>query len=136
MNVPPARLTAFHDAIAAVCPIVGVGADGSLQFDPANPPTQAQQTAAEQVVQTWAVAPAYAECYLWQLQAVMSADQWTAVTNAVAAMSSPAVSAFFSHPGQLIPSSSTTLQALATAIGLTQAQLIALMQQAAQVSIP
>jgi len=44
------NLQQFHSTIAAVCPIVGVGADGAIFFDPTATPTQksAAQTAAAQ----------------------------------------------------------------------------------------
>ncbi|MGO9769134.1 MAG: hypothetical protein ACLPSW_06185 [Roseiarcus sp.] len=75
-------------------------------------------------------------CALWQLQAVMTPDQWTAVTSAVVAVNSPAVSAFFAHGTNVIPANSTTLLALGTAIGLTAAQVTALVAQASAVAIP
>ena len=75
-------------------------------------------------------------CQLWQLQAVMTAAQWTAAQNAVAALNNPAVSAFFAHGTNVIPANSTTLLSLGTAIGLTAAQITALVQQASAVSIP
>jgi len=75
-------------------------------------------------------------CQLWQLQAVMTPAQWTAVTNAIATLNNPAVSAFFAHGTNVIPANSTTLLSLGTTIGLTAAQVVALVQQAAAVSIP
>ncbi|HUK06644.1 MAG TPA: hypothetical protein VLX09_02145 [Stellaceae bacterium] len=78
-------------------------------------------------------------CQLWQLQAVMTSAQWTALTNAVAAYSganAAAVQSFFSHPGNVIPADSTTVQQLGQAIGVTSAQIASLIQQAAGVAIP
>jgi hypothetical protein len=75
-------------------------------------------------------------CQLWQLQAVMTAAQWTAAQGAVAALNNPAVSAFFAHGTNVIPANSTTLLSLGETIGLTAAQITALVQQAAAVSIP
>jgi hypothetical protein len=75
-------------------------------------------------------------CQLWQLQAVMTAAQWTAAQNAVAALNNPAVSAFFAHGTNVIPANSTTLVALGEAIGLTAAQITTLVQQASAVAIP
>ena len=75
-------------------------------------------------------------CQLWQLQAVMTAAQWTAAQSAIAALNNPAVSAFFAHGTNVIPANSTTLLSLGTAIGLTAAQITALVQQASVVSIP
>jgi hypothetical protein len=75
-------------------------------------------------------------CQLWQLQAVMTPAQWTAVQNAIAALNNPAVSAFFSHPGAQIPASSSALLSLGAAIGLTADQVKSLVQQAAAVTIP
>lgn len=80
-------------------------------------------------------APVYI-CQLWQLQAVMTSAQWTAVQSAVASLNNPAVTAFFAHGTNSIPSNSTTLAQLGTAIGLTSAQVTALIQQASAVSIP
>lgn len=75
-------------------------------------------------------------CQLWQLQAVMTAAQWTAVQNAIVALNNPAVSAFFAHGTNVIPANSTTLISLGAAIGLTADQVTALVQQASAVSIP
>lgn len=75
-------------------------------------------------------------CQLWQLQAVMTLAQWTAVTNAVAALNNAAVSAFFAHGTNIIPANSTTLIALGEAIGLTADQVTTLVQEASAVSIP
>jgi hypothetical protein len=75
-------------------------------------------------------------CQLWQLQAVMTAAQWTAVQNAVAALNNPAVSAFFTHGTNVIPADSKTLISLGEAIGLTAGQATALVEQASTVSIP
>ncbi len=77
-----------------------------------------------------------ATCQLWQLQAVMTAAQWTAAQNAVTALNNPAISAFFAHGTNVIPANSTTLLSLGTTIGLTAAQITALVQQASAVSIP
>ncbi|MGD0762100.1 MAG: hypothetical protein ABR929_02725 [Roseiarcus sp.] len=75
-------------------------------------------------------------CALWQLQAVMVPAQWTAVTNAVAALANPAVSAFFAHGANVIPADSTTLLSLGASIGLSAAQVTALVAEAGAVSIP
>ena len=80
--------------------------------------------------------PPVPTCQLWQLQAVMTAAQWTAAENAVTALNNPAVSAFFAHGTNVIPADSTTLLALGTAIGLTADQVTAMVQQASSVSIP
>lgn len=47
------NLPALHAAVAAVCPIVGVAADGAIFYDPANPATATQKTAAQAVVAGW-----------------------------------------------------------------------------------
>lgn len=47
------NLAALHAAVAAVCPIVGVGADGTIFYDPANPATAAQKQAAQSIVASW-----------------------------------------------------------------------------------
>lgn len=80
--------------------------------------------------------PAPVSCQLWQLQSVMTAEQWSAVEAFIASMNDPAVSAFFAHGTNQIPSNSTTLARIGEGIGLTTDQLNALMQQAAAVSIP
>lgn len=83
------------------------------------------------------VAPALVHsCQLWQLQAVLTVAQWTQVQAAVVALNNPAVSAYYAHGTNPITSDSTTLLALATAIGLTAAQAVMLIQQAALVQIP
>ena len=75
-------------------------------------------------------------CKLWQLRSVMSATQWTAVQAAVAALNEAAVAAFAADGDDLIPANSKTLLALGAAIGLSAAQVTALVQQAAEVQIP
>ncbi len=75
-------------------------------------------------------------CQLWQLQSVMTADQWSAVQSFIASMNNPTVSAFFAHGTNQIPSDSTTLAQIGVAIGLTADQITALVTQAAAVSIP
>jgi hypothetical protein len=135
MDIPVDQLVTVHDAIVAVCPIVSLDTQGNITFDPVNPPTATQQQAAEQIVANWpTLAPV--SCYLWQLQVVMTDDQWTAVTNAVTAMNNRAVSAFFAHPGNLLPSNSTTLLSIAQAIGLTADQAVSLVRAATEVAIP
>ncbi|SEC59336.1 hypothetical protein SAMN05444161_1640 [Rhizobiales bacterium GAS191] len=47
------NIAALHAAVAAVCPIVGVGGDGAIFYDPINPATAAQKTAAQAVVAGW-----------------------------------------------------------------------------------
>jgi hypothetical protein len=75
-------------------------------------------------------------CQLWQLQAAMTAAQWTAAQDAVTALNNPALSAFFAHGTNVVPANSTTLVSLGATIGLTAAQVTALVQQASAVSIP
>jgi hypothetical protein len=75
-------------------------------------------------------------CALWQLQSVMTADQWTAVQTFIASLNDSAVSAFFAHGTNRIPSNSTTLAKIGAGIGLTADQITALMTQAAEVAIP
>ena len=75
-------------------------------------------------------------CQLWQLQSVMTTNQWTQVQAAVAALANPAITAFFQHGTNVIPANSTTLVALGAQIGLTADQVTTLVQQASQVSIP
>ena len=115
-------------------------ADGAMiPADPAN--------ADWQIYQVWLAAgnipsPAPAPptpvptCQLWQLQSVLSAAQWSAVQSAAAALSNPAVSAFFAHGTNVIPANSTTLLALGAAIGLSSDQTAALVAQAASIAIP
>jgi hypothetical protein len=66
----------------------------------------------------------------------MTAAQWTAAQAAVAALNNPAVSAFFAHGTNVIPANSATLLSLGTALGLSAAQITALVTEAAAVSIP
>jgi hypothetical protein len=86
---------------------------------------------------------------LWQLEAAcngavtsaaagFTVPTWAQVQAAVAAESSPALTAFFNVGTNAIPASSTTLLALAAALPtpLTAAEVTALVAAAAQVSIP
>jgi hypothetical protein len=118
--------------------------DGSywrLDFDPAA--TAAQQTAAIRLLastDTTLILPVYT-AQLWQLQAVMSAPGWTGptwaqVTTAVQASGNATAIAFFSHPGNRVRSNSTTLLALGKGLGMTAAQINALVQQASQIALP
>lgn len=75
-------------------------------------------------------------CQLWQLQAVMTPTQWTAVQAAVTALGNAAISAFFAHGTNVIPANSTTLLSLGAAIGLSADQVTALVTQASVISIP
>ena len=75
-------------------------------------------------------------CLLWQLQAVLTPVQWTAVQAAIAAMNNPIVSAFAQHGTNVIPAASTTLISLGASIGLSAAQVAALVAEAALVSVP
>lgn len=132
----------LHDALAAVAPIDGVlvgnPADKTtwrIDFRPSA--TADQKVAAANVIASFDVNKGPApSCQLWQLQAVMTAPQWSAAQAAVTALNNPAVSAFWAHGTNVIPASSTTLIALGAAIGLSVDQVTALVQQAAAVSIP
>jgi len=73
---------------------------------------------------------------LWQLEAVLTFDQWTQILAAVAKMNNPAVTAFMARGGNFIPANSTTLIALGAAIGLSPDQVTALVEQASAVVIP
>ena len=77
-------------------------------------------------------------CQLWQLQAVMTSAQWSAVTAAVATSNNPAASAFFAHGTNQIPANSTTLLSLAASLSppIDAAGVAALVASAAAVSIP
>jgi predicted DsbA family dithiol-disulfide isomerase len=66
----------------------------------------------------------------------MTPTQWTAVQAAVTTLGNAAVSAFFAHGTNVIPSNSTTLLSLGAAIGLSAGQVTALVAQASTVSIP
>jgi hypothetical protein len=107
--------------------------------DPGNVDWQAYQDwlAAGNVAAPAVVPPAAVpSCALWQLQAVLTAAQWSQVTATVTALGNPSVSAFFAHGTNIIPASSTTLLALGAAIGMTSADVSALVERAAAVSIP
>lgn len=75
-------------------------------------------------------------CQLWQLQAVMTADQWTQVQAAIAAMNNPTLTAFFQHGTNMIPANSTTLLQLGEGLSLSADQVTALVEQASTVAIP
>jgi hypothetical protein len=115
-------------------------ADGAtIPDDPRNGDWQAYQAwlAAGNAPTPAPVPPApVPSCALWQLQAVMTAAQWSSVTSAVAALNSPAVSAFFAHGTNVIPSNSTTLLAIAAQLGMTADEAAALVQEASAVAIP
>jgi hypothetical protein len=134
--------------ISTVCPLVGMGqtgptlypaADGSLwriDFDLSATPDQ-QQAAIQLLLTTNpTLLQPMPSCLLWQVQAVLSTAQWAALQTAIANLNSPVISAFFSHPGNEIPADSTTVQQLGAAIGLTNSQIITLVQQANAISIP
>jgi hypothetical protein len=80
--------------------------------------------------------PPVPSCALWQLQAVMTPAQWTAVQSAVAALANPAVSAFFAHGADVVPADSTTLLSLGASIGLGADEVTTLVSQGVAVSIP
>jgi len=74
-------------------------------------------------------------CYLWQIEAVLGPAQWAAVQAAVTAKANPALSAFFAYGTNVIPSNSPTLVGLGAAIGLTPAQVAAIVTEAAAITI-
>ena len=74
-------------------------------------------------------------CYLWQLQSVMTPAQWTGVLAAVAALNNPQISAFAQHGVELIPADSAMVLQIGAAIGLSPAQVLALVTQASTVKI-
>ena len=80
------------------------------------------------------VAPS--SCQLWQLQSVLTTAQWTALQAAIVALNNPAVTAFLSHGTAQIPAASTTVISLGASIGLSAAQVAALVAEAAAVAIP
>ncbi len=128
---------AYQIANAAGSAVIRVADGVCIPNDPRNSDWRvyldwAQTNTADPYV---APAPVYS-CQLWQLQAVMTTAQWTAAQNAVAAFNNPAVSAFFTHGTNVIPSNSTTLLALGEAIGLSDDEVTTLVQQAAAVAIP
>lgn len=92
------------------------------------------------VVETYATQPAPApiyECQVWQIKAVLTSAQMTAVEAAINASPSAGVlNAFWSTGDEPVPSNSTTLQALGAAIGMTADQVTALVQAASKVVIP
>ena len=85
-----------------------------------------------------APAPIYT-AQVWQLKAVLTPAQTTAVEAAIAAMpaqQSAALAAFWATGDEPVPSNSTTLQGLGAALGITADQVTALVQAASQVAIP
>lgn len=115
-----------------------VSSDGSTSVpcDPMNSDYQAVIASGAQIGAFVAPPAPPASCALWQLQAVMSPSQWAAAQTAVAALGNPAVSAFFEHGTNVIPSNSATLLSLGAVLGLSADQVTALVQQASQVAIP
>lgn len=75
-------------------------------------------------------------CQLWQLQAVLTPAQWSAVQTAVAGLNNPVIAAFAQHGTNVIPANSTTLAQLASAVGIDPATLPNLVTQASQIAIP
>jgi hypothetical protein len=76
-------------------------------------------------------------CQVWQLKAVLTAAQTTAVESAIAASpNTAALQAFWATGDAPVPANSTTLLALGAAIGLSAAQVAALVTAASEVSIP
>jgi hypothetical protein len=75
-------------------------------------------------------------CMLWQLEAVLTPDQWSQIQTAVEAMNDPAVTAFMAHGSNFIPANSKTLIQLGAAIGITPDELTALVEKASAVVIP
>jgi hypothetical protein len=75
-------------------------------------------------------------CTLWQLQAVLTPAQWTAVLAAVAALNNPVITAFAQHGTNQIPGNSTTVIQIGAAIGLTPDQVLALVTQASTIALP
>lgn len=75
-------------------------------------------------------------CMLWQLEAVLTPDQWLQIQTAIAAMNDPTVTAFMAHGSNFIPANSTTLIQLGAAIGLTPVDLTALVEKASAIAIP
>ena len=75
-------------------------------------------------------------CLLWQLQAVLTPAQWTAVQTYITSTANNALIAFASHGSSPIPANSTTLLTLAGVAGIDPTTLPALITTASQISIP
>ena len=79
-------------------------------------------------------------CMLWQLQAVLTPEQWSkgenSILGAVAAMNDPVITAFMAHGSNFIPANSKTLIQLGAAINLTPDELTALVEKASAIVIP
>jgi hypothetical protein len=107
-----------------------------IPCDPGNADYQAI-LAANAVIQAFIPPPPPPpECALWQLQSVMTANQWAAAQSAVTALNNPAVTAFFVRGHNKIPADSQTLISLGQAIGLDANTVANLVQSASQVVIP
>lgn len=81
---PSINLEDLHNAIAAVCPIVGVSADGTIFYDPLNVATATQQAAAASVLASWNSHPlAQQASYTWQqFKAMFTAAENAAIFRA------------------------------------------------------
>lgn len=112
-----------------------INADGSAESALATRPDIAAWIAAGNVPLD-PPPPPPPSCLLWQLQAVLTPAQWTAVQTAIAALNNPAVTAFMQHGTNVIPANSTTFLSIAATIGLTAEQATALVKQANTISIP
>jgi hypothetical protein len=92
------------------------------------------------VTETYATQAAPAPIYaaqVWQIKAVLTSAQLTAVEAAInASPSADVLNAFWLTGDEPVPSNSITLQALGAEIGMTPAQVTALVEAASQVVIP
>ena len=126
-------LLQLHEAIAAVCPIHGVDADGNIAFAPEA--TQAQKAAAVAVRDAFVPTdPVPSEVTPYQARiALLQAGYLDTVEALMANPETPTAARIAWEYATVIQRHSSFINALAPALGLTEAQVDDLFRAAAQV---